>query len=71
MTVPGEPRRPPPGRTSDRLRGVSHGRRQFLAGWSSHNVTTGVVMAIALGAGVAMPVFHGDAHKRWPHRRPS
>ena len=43
----------------------------FLAGWSSHNVTTGVVMAIALGAGVAMPVFHGDAHKRWPHRRPS
>lgn len=43
----------------------------FLAGWSSHNVTTGVVMAIALGAGVAIPVFHGDAHNCWPHRRQS
>lgn len=43
----------------------------FLAGWSSHNITTGVVMAVALGAGVAVPVFRGDAHICPPHRRPS
>lgn len=43
----------------------------FLAGWSSHNISTGVVMAVALGVGVAVPVFRGDARIRPPHRRPS
>jgi len=31
----------------------------FLAGWSSDGITAGVVMSVALGAGVALPVFRG------------
>jgi hypothetical protein len=31
----------------------------FLAGWSSDGITASVVMSVALGAGVALPVFRG------------
>lgn len=31
----------------------------FLAGWSSDGITADVVMSVALGAGVALPVFRG------------
>lgn len=43
----------------------------FLAGWSAIGLTSGVVMGIALGAGVTVPVFR-DEHSRWHrlfHRR--
>jgi hypothetical protein len=30
----------------------------FLAGWSATGLTGGVVLAVALGAGVAVAVFH-------------
>jgi hypothetical protein len=31
----------------------------LLAGWSSDGITAGVVMSVALGAGVALQVFRG------------
>jgi hypothetical protein len=33
----------------------------FLCGWSALGVTGGVVLAVALGSGVAVPVFRSEA----------
>jgi hypothetical protein len=33
----------------------------FLCGWSALGITGGVVLAVALGSGVAVPVFRGGA----------
>lgn len=41
----------------------------FLAGWSSDGVTAGTVMGVALGTGVAWPVFRGDSRACAPGRR--
>jgi hypothetical protein len=32
----------------------------FLCGWSAMTVTSGVVLGVALAAGVAVAVFHGN-----------
>ena len=43
----------------------------FLAGWSSTGVWAGVALALALGAGTAVPVFTdttGDCSLRAPRR---
>jgi hypothetical protein len=42
----------------------------FLSGWSALRVTGGVVLAVALDAGVAGPVFRGEP-RACLHRRRS
>lgn len=46
----------------------------FLCGWSALGMTGGVVLAVALGSGVAVPVFRSEAtlacrrrRSRWHH----
>jgi hypothetical protein len=46
----------------------------FLCGWSALGITGGVVLAAALGSGVAVPVFRSEAtpacrrrRRRWQH----
>jgi len=45
----------------------------FLGGWSALGITGGVVLATALGSGVAVPVFSSEAtpachrRRRWHH----
>lgn len=39
----------------------------FLCGWSALGLTGGIVLAVALCAGVAAPLFHGEG-KPCPQR---
>ena len=41
----------------------------FLCGWSATSLTGGVVMALALGAGCAVPVFREDGEGCVPRLR--
>jgi hypothetical protein len=41
----------------------------FLSGWSALGMTGGVVLALALGAGVAGPVFRGEPRACLQRRR--
>lgn len=41
----------------------------FLSGWSAVGMTGGVVLAVALGSGVAVPVFRSEATPACRRRR--
>jgi hypothetical protein len=43
----------------------------FLSGWSAVGMTGGVVLAVALGSGVAVPVFRSEATPACRRRRRS
>lgn len=38
----------------------------FLSGWSALGMSEGIVLAIVLAAGVAVPVFRGEPHSCLP-----
>jgi hypothetical protein len=41
----------------------------FLCGWSATGITGGVMSAVALGAGVAVPVFRSEQRACLPRLR--
>ncbi len=42
----------------------------FLCGWSALGMTGGMMLAVALGSGVAVPVFRSEATPACRRRRP-